>query len=473
MGIGFLLPFVQRLLKGSAIFLVMLSTLHVTTVQAAADKFSFGRFGEVSVYRPVAVRHVALLFSDDKGWTAANEAMAAALADRGYLVAGIDLRHYASELGKPRDKCSYLAGEFEDFSHELQKHFSPQRYHQPVLIGVGRAAGLVYGVTAQGSSGTFVGALTLGFKQQWRPLVKLCQSYGLRYDNNKNGTVVFKPTEQLSTPWIALHAEQDKAWSVKELRQFVATVGTASASVLANEDSSFAHESQWRGQLLTSADQVAKLDQDIKVLADELSDLPLEEVRAIGPKTSRMAIFLTGDGGWAEIDKGVSAELAKRGVDIVALSSLQYFWKPRSPDEAAKDVARILRHYLATWKKRDVLVIGYSFGADAAPFIVNRLPVDLRDNIRSVNLLGLAETADFEIHVSTWLGADNHGVHTRPELNRLKTRVLCVYGDGEKDSLCPTLTAANVKVVKVGDGHHFGDRYQELAENVLRLADSP
>jgi type IV secretory pathway VirJ component len=184
-----------------------------------------------------------------------------------------------------------------------------------------------------------------------------------------------------------------------------------------------------------------------------------------------MAIFLTGDGGWAEIDKGVSAQLAKRGIDVVALSSLQYFWKPRSPDETAKDVARVLRHYLAAWKKRDVLVVGYSFGADAAPFVVNRLPQDLRSKVRSVNLLGLAATADFEIHVTTWLGADHHGVRTRPELDRLKMRVLCVYGDGEKDSLCLELTAANVKTIKVGDGHHFGDRYQELAENILRHSD--
>jgi type IV secretory pathway VirJ component len=354
----------------------------------------------------------------------------------------------------------------------MQKHFSPQRYHQPVLIGVGRAAGLVYGVTAQGSSGTFVGVLTLGFKPQWQPLVKLCQSYGLLYDSGKKGAVILKPTKQLSTPWIAMHAERDGAWTVKELRTFVAAVGTASSVIVANEDAAFTHEAQWREQLLVSADQVAQSDREIKVLADELRDLPLEEVRANGPLTDRMAIFLTGDGGWAEIDQGVSAQLAKRGIDVVALSSLQYFWQPRSPEETAKDVARVLRHYLVTWKKRDVLVVGYSFGADAAPFVVNRLPEDLRAKVRSVNLLGLAATADFEIHVTTWLGADHHGVRTRPELDRLKMRVLCVYGDGEKDSLCPELTAANVKAIKVGDGHHFGDRYQELAENILRNTDA-
>jgi type IV secretory pathway VirJ component len=89
-----------------------------------------------------------------------------------------------------------------------------------------------------------------------------------------------------------------------------------------------------------------------------------------------------------------------------------------------------------------------------------------------VNLLGIAATADFEVHVTTWLGVDHHGVPTRPEVDRLKERVLCVYGEGEKDSLCTSLTAANIKIAKVGDGHHFGDRYQELAERILATADA-
>jgi type IV secretory pathway VirJ component len=222
--------------------------------------------------------------------------------------------------------------------------------------------------------------------------------------------------------------------------------------------------------LVSSAQELVRPDREPKVLADELRDLPLEEVRATGPATSLMAIFLTGDGGWAEIDKGVSAQLAKSGVDVIALSSLQYFWKPRSPDETAKDVARVLRHYLAAWNKQDVLIVGYSFGADVAPFIVNRLPDELRNTIRSVSLLGLAETADFEVHVTTWLGVDHHGLPIKPEMDRLKERVLCVYGEGEKDTLCTSLKGQNMTLAKIGDGHHFGDRYDELAQKILQLA---
>lgn len=425
----------------------------------AADKFTFGRFGEVSVYRPMQVRHAALYFSDDTGLSASDEAVAKELAAQGTLVAAIDLRHYAAELAKPKDKCSYLAGEFEDFSHELQKHFSPERYHQPVLIGVGRSAGLIYGVTAQGSSGTFIGAVTANFDPAWKPLVRLCQSYGLRYDAPTDGNVTFKSTANLSTKWIDVGRSGAK--SSAAVKKFISDAGTARLFDVRDEDQS-------RLAMSKAVAELAEEDRDSKVVADELRDLPLEEVRApSGRSSKRMAIFLTGDGGWAEIDKGVSAELAARGIDVVALSSLQYFWKPRSPGGTANDVARVLRHYLRAWTKQEVIVVGYSFGADVSAFVVNRLPVELKERVVGVTVLGLAETADFEVHVSTWLGVDHHGVPTKPEVEALVTRVLCVYGDGENDSQCPRLTGANIKVAKIGDGHHFGNRYREIAEAII------
>ncbi|HYM34803.1 MAG TPA: AcvB/VirJ family lysyl-phosphatidylglycerol hydrolase, partial [Steroidobacteraceae bacterium] len=411
---------------------------------------------------PANVRHAALFFSDAQGWTEADGVLAQALADHGILVAGVDWHHYAEQLAKPRDKCSYIAGEFEDFSHEMQKRFSPARHHLPVLIGEGASAPLVYAVAAQGSSGTFVGTLTIGFQPHWQPPLKLCQSYELRYSTDEHGAVTLKPSSQLSTPWIDLHASSAKTFSAADLQKFVTSVGTAKSVVVENR--------KWREPLIANVEQLALPDREQKILADELKDLPLEEVRATGTPTSQMAMFLTGDGGWAEIDKGVSTELSKRGIDVVALSSLQYFWKPRSPDETAKDVARVVRHYLKAWNKSEVLLVGYSFGADVAPFVVNRLPDELRTRIVSVNLLGLAELADFEVHVTTWLGVEHHGLQTKPEVERLDTRVLCVFGEGEKDSLCPSLTGPRVTRAKIGDGHHFGDQYKVLADRVIAVS---
>ena len=87
-----------------------------------------------------------------------------------------------------------------------------------------------------------------------------------------------------------------------------------------------------------------------------------------------LAVVLSGDGGWAEIDKSISAGLSTAGVPVVGWSSLDYYWTPRSPERAAGDLARIIEHYTTAWQKARVLIVGYSFGADVAPFLVNRLP---------------------------------------------------------------------------------------------------
>ena len=124
---------------------------------------------------------------------------------------------------------------------------------------------------------------------------------------------------------------------------------------------------------------------------------------------------MTGDGGWAGLDQELAARLAANGVPTVGLNSLKYFWRERTPEETAGDVARILRHYLSAWNKKRVLLVGYSFGADVLPFVVNRLPSDLRERIASVSLLGIDANASFEVRIAEWVGADNGGAPTRPE----------------------------------------------------------
>src|SRR5439155_15355406 len=104
-----------------------------------------------------------------------------------------------------------------------------------------------------------------------------------------------------------------------------------------------------------------------------LADLPLVEVRAkvAGPT---FAVLLSGDGGWAGLDKKVAAALAEKGIDVVGLDSLRYFWTERTPQALADDLDRIVRYYAAQWRRTSVVLIGYSQGADVLPFALNRLP---------------------------------------------------------------------------------------------------
>src|SRR5690242_4935765 len=72
----------------------------------------------------------------------------------------------------------------------------------------------------------------------------------------------------------------------------------------------------------------------LRVTAASISDLPLIEVRP-EHASDRLAVFFSGDGGWTSIDQRVSARLAVAGVPVVGVNSLRYFWRKRSPEEAA------------------------------------------------------------------------------------------------------------------------------------------
>jgi type IV secretory pathway VirJ component len=159
-------------------------------------------------------------------------------------------------------------------------------------------------------------------------------------------------------------------------------------------------------------------------------------------------------------------------VPTVGLNSLKYFWTQRTPDETARDVARLMRHYLAAWNKERVILVGYSFGADVLPFVVNRLPAELRARVASVSLLGIDSNASFEVSVADWVGNGDGGPPTRPEVAALShVPVLCIYGEGESDSICPGLPAgAQLARELVGKGHHFSGEYATLADRILAFA---
>jgi type IV secretory pathway VirJ component len=203
-----------------------------------------------------------------------------------------------------------------------------------------------------------------------------------------------------------------------------------------------------------------------------VSDLPLNEVPATSGTSQTFALFLTGDGGWASLDRGVAAQFAAKGISTVGFDSRSYFWHARTPGETAADVARVLRHYLAAWNKSQILLVGYSFGADVLPFVVNRLPPELRSRLVALTLLGVETTASFEVHVADWLpGVASRGAALEPEMLTLgKLPVQCIYGAGERGTLCPHLDATRVTVERIGDGHHFGRDYTLIADRILAFA---
>jgi type IV secretory pathway VirJ component len=172
-----------------------------------------------------------------------------------------------------------------------------------------------------------------------------------------------------------------------------------------------------------------------------VGDLPLHEVPVESPGTT-MAVLLTGDGGWAAVDKAMGASLAKRGIPLVGLDSRAYLMHTRTADVMGADLRRILRHYVDSWQRPEVIVIGYSRGAELAPFMVARLPEDLRRRVRLVSLLGPGDRTSFKFHWAD-LVRDLPGdanILVRPEIEKLRgTPMLCIYGQQDHDAICPSL----------------------------------
>lgn len=451
--------------------LLLLALLFPVHPAAAEEKLSFSRFGEVTIYHPKGeVKNVTLFVSGDGGWNLGVVDMARSLAELDTLVVGINITHYLKEIGNSPEKCSYCAADFEELSHFVQKKLGLGRYLPPVLVGYSSGATLVYAVLVQAPTGTFRGAVSLGFCPDLPLSHPLCKGEGLEWEPGPKGKGVnFLPAPHLQSPWRAMQGTIDQVCEPAATEAFVARTGSAKVFMLPKVGHGYAVPRNWLPQFKEAFAEVVKEEAPAQVSATPIADLPLHEVPAKG-ESKTLAVLYTGDGGWAGLDRELAGALAAQGVAVVGLDSLQYFWTPRTPEGAARDLERILAHYHATWQSERVILVGYSFGAEVLPFLANRLSPAWRERIAQVALLGPGTSTSFEFHLSDWLGGGARGNArpVKPEVEKLgNTKVLCFYGREEKDSLCPELDPTQVTLQPLEGRHHFGGNYTPIAARIL------
>ena len=448
------------------------------------ETLTYGRFGKVYIYRSTPhPRHVALFFSGDGGWNLGVVDMAKILAGQETLVVGINVPFYVAKLNAARESCTSAAVDLELLSKFVQKTLGLPNYEPPVLVGYSSGATLAYAALVQAPPSTFKGAISMGFCPDLDLVHPFCPGHGIASDPDPNPKVkgiIFRPASTLEQPWIAFQGTIDQVCAKDDAVKYTAKVKGSELVLLPDVGHGFSKTYKWAPQFRQAFRKIAGEDPPAKPAAPPVNtakgipavnDLPLVEVPTRGPGKT-LAVMISGDGGWAGIDKDVSKALSAKGIPVVGWNSLQYFWTARKPDAAARDLERILRHYLAVWGKQEVLLIGYSFGADVLPFFASRLPADLLGRVRLVTLLGPSETATFEFHVTDWLGGGGKGQPVLPEVKKLAGRppVLCLYGSKEKDSICPQVPAAAGRAQALPGAHHFGGDYDILAALILKEA---
>ena len=435
---------------------------------ASPTHLSHGRFQDFPVYAPSgAASSFAFLLSGNEGWDRSADTLAELLSQQGAVIVGIDVAKLKAVLEADGGECVFPDGDLENLSHFVQAYLHNSTYFPPMLVANGSGGAMAYAVLAQAPKDTFASALSLGFCPTLNLSKPLCKGSGLEFTRSARGsTVDLLPSKSLRNPWVVLTTPTNAACSTLQVREFVSQVPAAALAVLPN----LAPTSITAAFAKLAAANTART---LPAAPAALGDLPVIEVPARDgtAPSDAFAVLMSGDGGWAGLDQDIAAALSQKGIPVVGLDSLRYYWTARTPDGLAEDTDRMIRYYLTHFGKKRALLIGYSQGADVLPFAVNRLPQATKVQVALMAILGMSEHALFEFHVSSWISDDTSGPPTLPEVQRvIGVPVLCIYGEDEHDSLCPKLDAAKFKIVKVKGGHHFNGDYAALADQILRAA---
>jgi len=437
--------------------ILVLAALASALPVAAAETLDHGRFERLQLLRPAgAARSFALLLTDRGGDRAQ---LAQALTQEGALVAVIDTEAFLRRMERDGGDCQFANGDVENLSRHMQAYAQISGYYPPILVGQGIGAGLAYGLMAQSAAGMFTAGLGLDFCPRLATRQPLCKGdSGLRL-KRRGEAWDYQPSDPRAP--LALLQSPAADCEVAVVERFARRLPQAALGRLQHPPATAPLRAAYRRL-------AADLPAPAVSAGGDVADLPLVEVPTQQPGRA-FAVFLSGDGGWAGLDKEVAARLAARGVPVVGVDSLRYFWKARTPDSAAQDIARLIAHYQARWQRREVWLVGYSQGGDVLPFILNRLSPALRAQVRVAVPMAQTQQAHFEFHLSNWIGAQ--GTHPiLPEMQRLDgvPELTMICAQAEQDSVCRALDPQRQRIVWLPGGHHFNGDYAALAQVILK-----
>lgn len=410
---------------------------------AAERQVDGGPLGPVRLVQPEDdIRGALIVISGRDGWNRDTDALAYRLRDAGALVIGIDLPTALARMAKSKDDCLDLQWRLQDISHHAQAGLHADRYFLPVLTGTGDGGALALRIAAQSNPATMGGALvadpTTGL-----PDLPLCNV----------------PPSPPSAPPVPVRVLLGPGGDGEQAAKEVARLGAKPPETVSDD--------AWAALEEALEAQMDAADSD----EDGLAALPLVELPT-QPTMDMMAILYSGDGGWRDLDKDIAENLQARGIPTVGLDMLRYYWAPRTPEDSARDLSRLIDHYRTRWGVKRVLLVGYSFGADVMPLLYNLLPAEDKAGIVQLSLLGLSNVANFEVSVGQWLTNKSSTTReTRPALAQIAPGLLqCFQGADDKESICQSLKIKGIRTIVTEGGHHFDGDYDRLADLIIQGA---
>ena len=189
-----------------------------------------------------------------------------------------------------------------------------------------------------------------------------------------------------------------------------------------------------------------------------------------------LVLVLSGEGGWRAFDAQLAGWLSQEGAWVGGIDCLHYFWSPQDDRAAlASDMTRFadaLVKAAGAPERPRIVLAGYSFGADLAPWIAGAPGADPRT--AALVMIGPDRTGSLEFRLSELLGmsSKSHVFDTgRALADAASIPVLFVHGGADDESDAPALAAAfsgtKDLVVVPKASHHFSGHEAELRQAII------
>lgn len=185
-----------------------------------------------------------------------------------------------------------------------------------------------------------------------------------------------------------------------------------------------------------------------------------------------LVLYLSGDGGFNSFSNKICQLIADAGYAVAAIDSRSYFWRKKTLKDIAADMSNTLKNLILSRQNHQFFIVGYSFGADAVPFIINRIDPLIKENVRSIVLLEPSVSTDLEIHIADILGRSStkRSLDVVAEINRIEgIKTSVVLGDDEAEFPVKKITLKNFNKSYLPGGHRFSGNAEQVVKTTLSL----
>lgn len=434
---------VYALLALAIIFIAVLAHNKPPIIHSSINTDSFGA---ISLAEPLwGSQGLALIFLDTQRFNAND--LENRLANLGLNTAIVDIHPVFKTFNTDSEQCMD-GNSVASYLNELTKQLALSSENRLIVAGVSAGALIPFINALSSASVNNITNLSIDFSVNLPDNLHLCPPLTSQI---RNKTRILASTPTLQSDWRSVWSDQP----ADETGVFIRSLGNIDTRIAPYD---------------TPLDKLLIEELNTALGKNDKSAPPMPVVEVPVAKTSdTVTLFYSGDGGWRDLDRTVAGEMTAQNYPVVGVDVLRYFWEHKTPEQAAADLATTMAYYRKHWGTKSFVLAGYSFGADILPPIYNRLPQSDRDSVSLLVLLALADHADFEIHVSGWLGQSAGELALAPELSKMpKSKILCVYGKDEKnETACTGLANSDATILELPGGHHFDQDYPKLTKKIL------